>query len=138
MIKYVVQIICEQETCGSGRGLKCNTCKEMGTASHLYPFTFLSVTSSIIFFFCHQLMFKFIIRHLSDLTRPITALQQKQQEIIPHMKLKVQFSPFLHTFIEFLFYHCKDVCGWNSERVSVLQKCLGCQFSACQTKVIKS
>lgn len=88
MIKYVVQIICEQETCGSGRGLKCNTCKEMGTASHLYPFTFLSVTSFIIFFH-HQLMFKFIIRHLSDLTRPITALQQKQQKAIPHKKLKV-------------------------------------------------
>lgn len=29
------------------------------------------------YFFHHQLMFKFIIRRLSDLTRPITALLQK-------------------------------------------------------------
>lgn len=51
MIKYVVQIICEQETCGSGGGLKCNTCKEMGTASHLDPFLSLLLPffSSLVF-----------------------------------------------------------------------------------------
>ena len=87
MIKYVVQIICEQETCGSGRGLKFNTCKEMGTASHSDP-----SLSSFLFLFSFQLQvssfFSFLSsvdvqvyrRHLSDCARPIAALFKKQQQ----------------------------------------------------------
>ena len=82
MIKYVVQIICEQETCGSVRGLKCNTCKEIGTASHVdpfLPFSFFKLQVSS-FFPYHPLMFKFILTDLLDCMRPIAALFLKLQQ----------------------------------------------------------
>ena len=59
MIKYVVQIICEQETCGSGRGLKFNTCKEMGAASHSDP-----SLSFFLFFFLFSCKFHLFFFHI--------------------------------------------------------------------------
>lgn len=77
MIKYVVQIICEKETCGSGWGLKCNTCKEMGTASHVYTFfSFPFGYPFCIFLFqCNPTLAFLIIRYLSNYAEPMAAFE---------------------------------------------------------------
>lgn len=131
MIKYVVQIICEQETCGSGRGLKFNTCKEMGAASHSDPslsfflFFFLFSCKFHLFFFLSSVMFKFIIRHLSDCTRPIAALFKKQQQketceglVSPSPAPSLPPARFGRTpdDLSALWFGALMVCVWNFEK----------------------
>lgn len=93
-----------------------------------FPFFLFSCKFHLFFLFYHPLMFKFIVRHLSDCARPIAALFKKQQQketcegLVPHPRLR-PCPPSLPTTRlgrtpddpSALWFGALMVCVWNFE-----------------------